>query len=678
LKKSDNKSETAATLRQKAEERLRNKLAGLINHQPVNSLDPEIYKLIHELEVHQIELEMQNEELVLSKLQAEAATDKYSELYDFAPSGYFTLSREGEILELNLLGSQMLGKDREHLRNRRFGQFVSEKTVSTFNRFLEKIFQSKIPASCELIFKRDGGNPFNVHLSGIINGDGMQCLITVTDISSLKLIENELTKSETKFRTLFESANDAILIMNDTGFTDCNTKTEIVFGWLKEDIIGHSPVDFSPLTQPDGRLSSEKAKEKIHAALAGETQFFYWKHQRFNGTTFDAEVSLNKLEIDGEACVQAIVRDVSVHKEMEKALKDSENQAQSLLSAIPDLMFRLSSEGVYLDFKAASEDLAYQKQSIVGLKNRDIMPPEFADFIDDKMNQCLKNGQMQVFEYQLELPLKGMCVYEARMVPGGNDEVIAIVRDVTDRKNAEKVIALKNAQLIQANAEKDKFFSIIAHDLRSPFNAFLGFTQLLVDELDTFTLKEIQNIAVRMRNSATNLFALLENLLEWSRMKRGLTLFEPALFLLKTAILKSVETALEPANKKGIEIKLEIPENIEVNADVYMLESTIRNLVSNAIKFTPEGGKVIISAEPAINNTVKISIRDTGIGMNQELISNLFCLDVNTNRKGTQEEPSTGLGLLLCKEFIEKHGKELWVESEAGKGSVFYFTLPGR
>ena len=136
------------------------------------------------------------------------------------------------------------------------------------------------------------------------------------------------------------------------------------------------------------------------------------------------------------------------------------------------------------------------------------------------------------------------------------------------------------------------------------------------------------------------------------------------------------QLSLPSAKKKGILIEYKIPDDIEVNADEYMLGSTIRNLVSNAIKFTPEGGKIIISARPVKSNTVEISIRDTGIGMDQKMMANLLRFDENTNRKGTEGEASTGLGLIICKEFIEKHEGKLWVESEVGGGSRFYFTIP--
>ena len=199
---------------------------------------------------------------------------------------------------------------------------------------------------------------------------------------------------------------------------------------------------------------------------------------------------------------------------------------------------------------------------------------------------------------------------------------------------------------------------------------------MLVDDLDALTLKEIQKIAVSMRNSATNLFRLLENLLEWSRLQRGITTFVPAACNLNHLVSETLRPVMDSANKKGIIISIDIPVDLKVFADEYMLGSIFRNLASNAVKFTIKGGMVTIVAKQPTANSVEISVSDTGIGMNDEIMDGLFRPDLQTSRKGTDGEPSTGLGLIICKEFIEKHGGKLQVESEEGKGSVFRFTLP--
>jgi signal transduction histidine kinase len=253
--------------------------------------------------------------------------------------------------------------------------------------------------------------------------------------------------------------------------------------------------------------------------------------------------------------------------------------------------------------------------------------------------------------------------------------ILSVTRDINERKLAEQQIKDKNEELQKLNAEKDKFFSIIAHDLRSPFNGFLGLTQLMAEELPTMTIDQLQKIAVSMRNSASKLFNLLENLLEWSRIKQGLIPFVPVNLELSQLIKDSTEIILENADKKDINLSIDIPDNCIVFADKNMLQTIVRNLVSNAVKFTARGGKINITAKSLSSDTVEVSINDTGIGMKKEFLENIFRIDTDTNRKGTEGEPSTGLGLLLCKEFVEKHGGKIWAESEEGKGSIFKFSL---
>ena len=191
-----------------------------------------------------------------------------------------------------------------------------------------------------------------------------------------------------------------------------------------------------------------------------------------------------------------------------------------------------------------------------------------------------------------------------------------------------------------------------------------------------FRSDEIQNIAKLMRTSATNLYSLLDNLLAWSRMQRGLIALAPEAFRLRPKIAESLLSVMDLAEKKEIEISNAVPENLVVCADWIMFESIIRNITSNAIKFTPRGGKITISATVQPGSQAKISIRDNGIGMSREIIEKLFLHNARSNRKGTEDEPSTGLGLIICKDLIEKQEGKLWVVSEEGTGSEFFFTLP--
>lgn len=233
----------------------------------------------------------------------------------------------------------------------------------------------------------------------------------------------------------------------------------------------------------------------------------------------------------------------------------------------------------------------------------------------------------------------------------------------------------KNKIISSINKQKDKFFSIIAHDLRGPFNGYLGLTELLAEDIDDMEKEEIQFAAVNMRSSANNLNRLLENLLEWSRMEQGLIPFDPKENQLLPVVSECVTTLIDAANNKEIKIQTLIDEKTTVFADNHILQAVIRNIFSNAVKFTPKGGTIIIQGKEDDKNTT-IAIKDSGIGMNSKMLDNLFQLDMKTNRNGTDDEPSTGLGLILCKEFVEKHGGKIWVESEENIGSAFYCSFP--
>jgi len=258
----------------------------------------------------------------------------------------------------------------------------------------------------------------------------------------------------------------------------------------------------------------------------------------------------------------------------------------------------------------------------------------------------------------------------------GIPHIISITRDITERKRIERDNELKNEQLRDLNTEKDKFISILAHDMRSPFNAFLGLTQLLVEDLSNMEFEEIHSISVSLNKSAVHLYRLLDNLLEWSYIQRGKLAMRKEDIEMSEKIYQITELAADYASKKGIRISYEIPSGMIVVADIHMFETIIRNLLFNAVKFSHEGGKVSINASATPNSMTEISVKDSGIGIPEDIIENLFMIDQSTCRKGTAGEPSTGLGLVICKEFVERHGGQIRVESEEGKGSTFSFTLP--
>ena len=239
----------------------------------------------------------------------------------------------------------------------------------------------------------------------------------------------------------------------------------------------------------------------------------------------------------------------------------------------------------------------------------------------------------------------------------------------------EESVAKKTAELNELNASKDKFFSIIAHDLKNPFNTIIGFSEMMKESVKLNDSSTFYEYAVMINTSAVQTFKLLENLLEWANSQRGKLEFLPIPLNLKELVKDELLMAEEMAIGKNIELKCEVDESLTILADKNMTRTILRNLISNAVKFTRRNGKVNIVARIS-HKFVDISVSDNGIGMSPASISKLFRLDANMSTRGTDNEKGTGLGLFLCKEFVEKHGGKISVVSDAEKGSTFNFTMP--
>jgi len=768
--------------------------------------DSQTANLIASLQEHQIELEMQNQELAKAKEAADSATQKYSELYDFAPSGYFVLSTSGEILELNLSGSQMLGKDRHHLINLGFGFFVSDDTKGEFSLLLDRIFKSKVKQTCEVTFAPAGLPLIFVQLCGVISGNGDSCLLTAIDITSRKISEAQLERTSLLMQSSIESQKEVIFLSVDTDFRylyfnkahsdlmmlayqirialgqnilECissESERAIIKDHFDRAFMGEAHTRiwnfdngmlnyyesyFNPIINEsaqilgatsfsrditqrkyadellrESKVRLDKTQQMAHLGsweMDLSTGQLFWSDevyrifglvaQEFEATyeaflkavhpddrdpvnfTYFSSIDENKpgFEIEHrvirrhtgevrhvyEKCEHirdnsgqivrslGMVQDITERKLSELALIESKAQISTILAAIPDMIFIMSREGVYLDYRGPlSGDLYIKPELFIGKNISDVLPADVAQLFLETFATVFLTNEVQLCEYSLNLP-EGLNYFEAKIAPYSVSKFLVIIRNVSSHKHSEATIKAKNNDLQRVNGEKDKFFSIIAHDLRGPFSGFLGLTEVLAKRLPDMTLKEIHELTLLMRNSAVHLFRLLGNLLEWSRMQGGVMPFNPDFIPLDSKITVCLEMIEEIAKLKDISIDYERGGGISIFADENMLESIIRNLLSYAVKFTPRKGSITISTKLHSDNSVEISVKDSGIGMHPHLIDQLFRIDLRSNRKGTEGENSTGLGLILCKDFIDKHCGRLHVESRVDVGSIFRFTIPG-
>jgi len=371
--------------------------------------------------------------------------------------------------------------------------------------------------------------------------------------------------------------------------------------------------------------------------------------------------------------------DITERKLAEKALLISEEKYRFMFANNPQPMWIYDLETLaFLEVnQAAINHYGYSTEEFFTMTLKDIRPAEDlpALYEDIKRSSQVNNSETVWRHLKKNGELIFVEISSHSVSYHGREARHVLVHDITDRKRVEAEIKSKNEQLLRALAEKSRFFSIIAHDLKSPLNGFLGLTQTMNELLPSLTMEGLQEITSGLENSATNLYGLLNNLLQWASAEQGLIPFNPENLKLLPTAEESLVTLLDPAKNKEIELTINISEDIAVLTDKNMLQTILRNFVSNAVKFTPKRGKISVSAKTIDDKIVEMAIKDTGIGMSHEMVENLFRPDVQMNRKGTDGEPSTGLGLMLCKEFIEKQDGKIWVESEEGKGSTFHFTL---
>lgn len=809
MKTRNPKLSDAAMLRQKAEAKVKNKVSE--SYSAMSESD--ILKLIQELEVHQLELEMQNQELEQAKRKvSEQASEKYEELYDFAPTGYFTISNQLKISKLNLAGAVMMGKERSRLINRRFDQFLTEDTKPVFSLFIQKVLKSNVRESCEVTLSTNDSLPMYLHLTAIVTDNGDNCLMTAANITEHKSLEalneilltslpypamyirkkdmvilaankhaldlgvqpggqcwrefmrleyispedkqkvsafpgivphdlnirctfcqadacfastlgqnnpevkaigaiwdiywirvssevflhyainiaerkkaeEELKASELKFRQFFEANTDGIAIFPIYGdkapeiLIDLNENAAKMLGYSKEEMLQLT------IDKIEKDRSPEKTEVRKQELLARSISTFETTLLHKDGREIDVEIKVMLINYKNQPTLMNIVRDITERKHAGQELLASEAKFREL--------FEVNSDGIVIfsigDGNSPSVilDLNENAARMVGLTKEEYWIAEHTAFEKDITKQELKKRKN-------ELLAKGVLNFETVVKHrDGHDinveikiilinfnnqpAVMNIVRDITDRVKNEIQLQKYAIELSKQIAEKDKFFSIVAHDLRSPIGNFVEMTRLLDEGIQDMEPETIRKITGALKKSSANLSVLLTNLLEWSRMQRGLIKFEPTSLFLMPLISDDLVLVNEAAAKKEITIQYNVSENMVVSADRNMLSGIMRNLLSNAVKFTPHGGLIIVSARPIAEGRVEISIKDNGIGMSADFITNLFHLDANTSRRGTDGEPSSGLGLIICKDFIEKHNGRFWVESEPDNGTTVYFTLP--
>ncbi len=387
---------------------------------------------------------------------------------------------------------------------------------------------------------------------------------------------------------------------------------------------------------------------------------------------------LQKYSKELEQEVEERNMEIEARKQAEEALQENRSALLALMSHSSGIVYRRQNDREWsMEFisEGAAELTGYELHDILEKPEYsygNLINPADKEHVWDKIQEALQQQQSFQLVYRISTMTEEKWVLDKGngnfSVDGELLNIGGFIMDITAQKQAEE-------QLKKLNSDKDKFFSIVSHDLRTPLIGLLGFSELLANRVEKYSSEKIKKSADNIHKSAKRLHNLLENMLHWARIQTGRVKHEPINIDLHQIANDNVQLFEGNAVGKNIRLVSEIGSGTEVYADKHMVDSVIRNLMSNAIKFTEQEGMVTVSTENQ-EKFVEISIADTGVGMEPGKVETLFRMDVPHTTVGTANEGGTGLGLMLCKEMVEKNGGQIWVESQQGQGTTFRFTLP--
>lgn len=660
---------------------------------------------------------------ITNRLEIEREKEKnkqiYQTLFDTSPSGILLLDQTGFILDANKSFLKNIGYELNEIKGKHCSILSKENEDNPISKNIERIKNGEHLIHEVVNIRKDGSK---VHL--LLNErlidlfDGKQAILSISnDITELK---EKLKESELLFRTITDYSIDWTFLMGaDMKLKYMTPSVESITGYNQNDFENDIML-YLNIIHPDDRdyylekhkIDIEKDYDFRSAPESMEFRIITKDGQVKHISHSCAPIYDEKGNLFGRRVTN---RDITPIIQQSNEIKLEKQRLENIIDSTKVGTWEWNvqtGEARVNNYWAEICGYTLEELEPISVETfNNLIHPDDKDNVYSTIEQHF-NGELEMLEIEIRMRHKSgkwVWVWDkgkliSRNKDGEPEWMMGVHIDITKQKDFEnelketlidiqetrriledslfernkliEELSQTKEKLEKINSEKDKFFSIIAHDLRSPLSSFVGLTKLIVEDYHSFDDQELQEMIVEMRNSSSNVYKLLENLLEWSRLQRGAIKFEPEPIDLAYLIDQNIALQKEPANLKSINLLNLIDKKCYIEADMTMLNTIVRNLLSNAIKFTPKGGEVKIGTldKTEGNNTI-IFIQDTGIGIEKENIEKIFDMGHKFNRPGTDGEPSSGLGLLLCKEFIEKHEGRIWIESEVGKGSTFYFTM---
>lgn len=582
---------------------------------------------------------------------------------------FIIADHQGKILSINNQWQNTLGYSQNEIEGKNFIDFVHPDDITpTIQKFTE-IRKTRSDEGFVNRYRTKEGEYRFLEWKAFAAGEHFYS--SARDITLRRMLESE----KEHFSRFFDLAKDLLIIADQSGKALCvNPVVKEMLGYTQEEYLS---LPYQTFAVADYR--EEQAETFARLIKTGEVLNHHSLMKRKDGTI--AKITWHLIYIREFQTIYAAGRDLTRLLVAEKKIKDSEDRLRALFEnmtsgfVLREMIY--DNMGNAVDFRFLEVNKAhgiltgYKPEELIG-KTMTEFDPQYDSSMIQWYNQVAETG-IPAYKEIYYPPLDKTFSLQSYSPKKGH--VASVFEDITEKVRASKIIEEKNDELEKSNAEKDKFLSIIAHDLRSPFLGFLGVLDILSDETDSLSKSEIKERLGRLRESGKKLYSLIDNLLLWSSFQRGKVPITPVRVNPAQCISTAVDSFYTVLSVKELSVATEVQDDIYIKSDKMMMNTVLRNLIANAVKFSYRKGKIFISAKER-EGVVEIIVRDEGIGISEENLQRLFRISEKVSSPGTENEPSSGLGLILCSEFTEANGGTLSVESTLGKGSSFIIRFP--
>ncbi|MBI2417196.1 MAG: PAS domain S-box protein [Ignavibacteriales bacterium] len=634
-------------------------------------------------------------------------------LYYIMIANDYTASREGEQAVKSLLtlmtsffkghanpGMLLSADGKILIKNEAFNRVFSERIRDNSDPYLVDLLDTSFVVNSDITFhglSKENSQALEIPFS-VSGGKNLFFLCTINRIpdseNELKFIctlqditdKKKATEELELLNSVFSFSNDGIAVEKDNTFLLVNDAFSRLFGYeSREELIGENWSKIVAMEELN-RIKEYGEKRSKSEEVPSRYDFFAL---RKDGSRFSAEISVTKFLLSKEQYFVIVARDITEIKRSQQVIKESEEKYRSITENIDDFFW--TAELINDVMKPVFYTSSVEK--ITGYTQNDflndsrfffkIIYPDDFSVVKEKLKRFYSNYYKRSEELDFRIVhSSGNVVWIRNKINVLRDrkgkvlKVFGLVSDISLQKKAEEERALSAQNLQKLNETKDKFISIISHDLRTPFSSILGFTDLLLNE-DDLTPEEARQYIQYIQESSHNMLSLVNSLLDWTRIQTGRVPFEPKHVNLREFVNSVFGGLHGVAMKKDVDLLNEVAEDTVLFIDQSLTMQVFNNLLSNALKFTPGGGAITIAArQSAQPRFMEILVSDTGMGIKKENMNKIFNVDAKFTTEGTSGEKGTGLGLSLVKEIVEKHGGSISVESEYGMGTTFRFTLP--